>query len=788
MEKRAWVLYSLVGWLVFYANETRICAEPPTSRPAIFSDEFVLEQARRILELRQLRAENKQLRKDRAKLVNEVNETKKALDEVSKKAETLSVGQRTAQENLRKCQNDNVVVRQQGEDLRVSLQSEQKEIARLQKALQAHEAQYRREVLRIKSLLSSIHQNCNAMTFGSLCSLAKAFQVNIPPTSQPLPKTRPAAEDEKPCLCCEEIRLRESFKQSEKKRLLAEQSLQTTQRLLAQASQQIQSLHMHTKQRERQHKLDSQNIARAQTTIKVLRQKAESLEKTIDVLERAPRCTHLKELPVCTRLKNSEGYYRLVHMVVEGTKAWDCGGRAVPLQPAWQYGSGYYVGAEQVVPRREGMLTQLLLCDENDKSIGWVDKNAVLENLEALKTPEGIHKKALAVRRIELGKSNETKEIHTLRDPTAIQQTFNCSPFSIFFYVFKIQQNEGKKHYLLGLETNIRIEGKAKETLIGWLPQENLQEWNTALAVEVYKGQWAERMKGSVLADKLDRKALFFETKEQTLQGTPATHAAKEGESREPWNKERLRLPLLSVISPSGENVDKRVRIHPNKKCALVGGRTSLAEQRVFRVGVLGAVRMGLDNVDHLEKRGVDYKPKMYWRVLWSTECHPITGFVQLRPVVLLDKSQVQRLHLLLRKIAELLSPQSYRTYRHLVNAYRSILEIINRSANRTTNLDTITKQKLGIPLQTDLLHLNFTTLRRLLSHPKRKIKWLQRVRYRVQLLDGVTNGRDYKERVYDPETKQMKEVQRKGKSWFFRRIDMSAGLRTDADYAWVST
>ncbi len=244
MKKRAWILYSLVGWFVFYANETRVYAEPPTSRPAIFSDEFVLKYAEHIRELRQLRAENKQLRKDRAKLVNEVTETKKALDEVSKKAETLSVGQSTAQENLRKCQNDNVVVRQQGEDLRVSLQSEQKEIARLQKALQAHEAQYRREVLRIKSLLSSIHQNCNAMTFGSLCSLAKAFQVNISPTSQPLPKTRPTSEDEKPCLCCEEIRLRESFKQSEKKRLLAEQSLQTTQRLLAQASQQIQHLEM----------------------------------------------------------------------------------------------------------------------------------------------------------------------------------------------------------------------------------------------------------------------------------------------------------------------------------------------------------------------------------------------------------------------------------------------------------------------------------------------------------------------------------------------------------------
>ncbi len=763
----------------------------------------------------------------------------------------------------------------------------------------------------------------------------------------------------------------------------------------------------------------------------------------------------------CTRLKNSEGNDRLVHVVVEGTKAWKSGGISASVQPAWQYGDGYFVGAEQVVARREGMLTQLLLCDESDKSIGWVDKNAVLENLEALKTPEGIHKKALVVRRIKLGKSNETKEIHTLRGPGSRYSKHLTVPFFQFFYVFKIQQNEGKKHYLLGLETNIRIEGKAKETLIGWLPQENLQEWNRLSQSGYSGGQWAERMKGSVLADKLDRKALFFETKEQALQGAPATHTGREDESRKPWNKERLRLPLLSVISPSGENVEKRVRIHPNKKCALVGGRTSLAEQRVFQFGVLGAVRMGLDNVDHLEKlaslenldvlflvdatgnmqkyyprvkktikqvvaalqhrgqvlgaknrernftfnlrlgvafyrdivdgvgiyevkqnakgkdvplmetkdlpeiqrqldtvrvdgggdipeaityalkravektnwrddshrmivllgnapshigttrqglkdptlqevaatmkkhgtmfyalqggapqpngtthfsprfeeqfgekaggllhllrsdpnysplaagyskvpyvggskidgiwkafeaaqktildgkseiivrafrprkmiqfhedllgrmglRGKDYKNKMYWRELWSTECHPVTGFVQLRSVVLLEQEQAQALYVLLRKMAELLSAGRRVSYNELRSRYMGLLEHITRSPILTTSLHTVGLQKLGIPLHTDMLRLNFSQLLHLLEEPQKRRALLQQVLYRRQLLGGVIRSCDYKERVYDPETKQTKEVLRKGKSWFFRRTNLSAGLRTDAYYAWV--
>ncbi len=764
----------------------------------------------------------------------------------------------------------------------------------------------------------------------------------------------------------------------------------------------------------------------------------------------------------CTRLKNSEGGYRWVHVVVEGTKAWDYGGRVVPLQPAWQYGSGYFVGAEQVVARREGMLSQLRLCDENDKSIGWVDKNAVLENLDALQTPEGIHKKALVVRQIKPGKNNEVKEVYTLRGPGSRYNKHLTVPFFQFFYVFKTQQNEGKKYYLLGLENKIRIEGKAKDTLIGWLSQEDLQEWNTALAVEVYKEQWAARMEGAV-PGMLNRKTLFFENKEQALGLPTNSYTAREGESREPWKKERLRLPLLSATSPSGENVEKRVRIHPNKKCALVGERVSLEEQRVFQVGVLGGIgqisldenrpiekltslenldvlflvdatgsmqkyyprakktieqvvaalqrrgraldarnrgrnftfnlRLGvafyrdivdgvglyevkreadgkdvplmeikdfpeirrqLDTVkvDHgggdipeaityalkravektnwrddshrmivllgdapshtgttrqglkdptlqevaasMKKYGTlfyalqggipqpnetthfysqfeeqfgekaggllhllrsdpnysplaagyskvpyagglkidgiwkafeaaqkaisdgksefigralrpgkmiqfhedllgrmglrlgDYKNKMYWRVLWSTECHPTTGFVQLRPVVLLEKTQVQNLHFLLKKMAELLSPQESNSYTRLIRAYKEILESITRSPNRSTSLDALTRQKFGIPLQTNLLRLNFKKLRNILYKPKQKRQWLQRVTYRTQLLDGVANGRDYKEQVYDPETKQMKEVKRKGKPWFFRRLNLTPELRTDADYAWV--
>jgi hypothetical protein len=188
-----------------------------------------------------------------------------------------------------------------------------------------------------------------------------------------------------------------------------------------------------------------------------------------------------------------------------------------------------------------------------DKIIGWFADDDVLTTREAMKQ-SGIYAKGLVVTRWDAGGGGGAavvKEANLRKGPGSAYASNHEAKMYRFYYVFKTIKLGRTKYYLLGGSDTISDIYSPGDTLLGWISQDRLLEWNTRQAIEFDKSTLEKRKKNPAkiyaTSDEVIRKM------ESDLAGVKLEKEiepeAEEDVSIKEWSHDMQRFPLLEVAS-----------------------------------------------------------------------------------------------------------------------------------------------------------------------------------------------------------------------------------------------
>jgi len=204
--------------------------------------------------------------------------------------------------------------------------------------------------------------------------------------------------------------------------------------------------------------------------------------------------------------------------------------------------------------------------DSNDlklaRPIGWVDKEYLLDETEALRTPNKIY------RRIIVFDNKHENRIPIFSAPQHTAEELYKTPLFSFFYVYK----ETEDYYLIGVAAKIDLEDSGQDVL-GWIHKQSSREWNTRLAVH-YKEETQEQR---IQQEKISQDGLvaIYETLNDAVQENTEKIISKET-PRVKWEYNMIRYPLLQ------NTTEKQKRLF--QIAFLSGGNGEIAQKHIAKI------------------------------------------------------------------------------------------------------------------------------------------------------------------------------------------------------------
>jgi hypothetical protein len=243
--------------------------------------------------------------------------------------------------------------------------------------------------------------------------------------------------------------------------------------------------------------------------------------------------------------------------------------RTAPSESAATLGLGeakfldsYYLTDSVVSGAKTYYLAAEMTADETiGKFIGWFAENDVLIKTEALKE-KGIYSKALIVNKWQKATDGkiDIESTPALNGPSsAYNKIHELGLFRFYFFYAKASDpSTGSEYYLLGHKPFLLDDpdSSISETLIGWVPKQNIHQWDTRQAVEFDKRTLKKRVPEKHLRAKGKGGAQIFETVEELeafLRGEEKFNdmvlmpVATEDTQVEKWQYNWQRFPLIEA-------------------------------------------------------------------------------------------------------------------------------------------------------------------------------------------------------------------------------------------------
>jgi hypothetical protein len=242
--------------------------------------------------------------------------------------------------------------------------------------------------------------------------------------------------------------------------------------------------------------------------------------------------------------------------------------RTAPSESAATLGLGeakfldsYYLTDRVVSGAKTYYLAAEMTADETiGKFIGWFAENDVLIKRKALKE-KGIYSKALIVNKWQKATDGkiDIESTPALNGPSSTySKTHELGLFRFyFFYAKATDPHSGSEYYLLGHKPFLLDDpAYIRETLIGWVPKQNIHQWDTRQAVEFDKRNLKKRVPEKHLRAKGEGGTQIFETVEELeafLQGEDKFNdmvlmpVATEDTYVEKWQYNWQRFPLIEA-------------------------------------------------------------------------------------------------------------------------------------------------------------------------------------------------------------------------------------------------
>ena len=155
------------------------------------------------------------------------------------------------------------------------------------------------------------------------------------------------------------------------------------------------------------------------------------------------------------------------------------------------------------------------------KDFGWIHKNKLLLWSHCLQTPDKsqINKKAMILNTLETLDDKKNK----FDDLAAQEVKFHLSPnlnspgsrsaglFNVFF-IYKIDQSQGKESVLLGREVRAQTGERIGNSISGWVPMSRVVQWDHRVALEP---NWTQA--AAIERTQTDRSVKFFANRQAAL-------------------------------------------------------------------------------------------------------------------------------------------------------------------------------------------------------------------------------------------------------------------------------
>ncbi len=183
-----------------------------------------------------------------------------------------------------------------------------------------------------------------------------------------------------------------------------------------------------------------------------------------------------------------------------------------------------------------------------DSFRGWVPAEQCIEGLHALKTREGIYRKALIINKwsakdLEKGQLNVAPLYeHPSRKSEVLQKLglFN------FFYVWKEISTDEGVFWLIGPRPYIESLNRPDDSIIGWISASRALGWSTRQAVQFDKSNLQKRTESVPIFQRRS------ELNEWLSGGSLSDPMAKEVTSVTKWEPHWMRFPLLDLVPGDG--------------------------------------------------------------------------------------------------------------------------------------------------------------------------------------------------------------------------------------------
>ena len=194
--------------------------------------------------------------------------------------------------------------------------------------------------------------------------------------------------------------------------------------------------------------------------------------------------------------------------------------------------------------------------------VGWVEKQYLLDNAEALRTQNKIY------RRVIVFDNKQESRIPIFSAPSHDSYPLYKTPLFSFFYVYK----ETEDYYLIGVSAKVNLEDIGQD-ILGWIHKKSSREWNTRLAVHYKEETQAERIRqenetGNGLVK-------IYDTLEDAIQQNNDKVISKET-PRISWEYNMVRYPLLE------NTTEKQKRLF---QIAFLSGKNGeVAQQNIARI------------------------------------------------------------------------------------------------------------------------------------------------------------------------------------------------------------
>lgn len=184
---------------------------------------------------------------------------------------------------------------------------------------------------------------------------------------------------------------------------------------------------------------------------------------------------------------------------------------------------------------------------------GWISEDDALLGTEAMKTDDGIYRKALVINRwAVVGQRKELDRATVFQGPSEKSKVLGKQGLFQFFFIWK--KVDG--YWLVGGRSRLTSDIRPDDSLVGWIKEDRLLEWNTRQAVQFNKTNLNERKEPvSIYSDKSE----LFNWLKGKSSATPPI--ATEVLNVKSWEPHWMRFPLLAAESIKNPSTNRFLKV-----------------------------------------------------------------------------------------------------------------------------------------------------------------------------------------------------------------------------------